>query len=225
RCRNELEKLDGRAAGADAAERVEEQIAEVATLSAEYARLKLASVVLRQAIERYRDKHEGPVLRRACDLFRELTCENFSGLKIESDDAGRVLLLGVRRDGKTLGVDGMSEGTVDQLYLALRLAALEAYLDRHEPTPLIVDDVLINFDDARSIAALKVLGQFSRRTQVIFFTHHEHLVQLAKKHVRKGTLFTHELRGATASPMAGTGKGLPAQHEKAAPGATLFDLK
>ena len=46
----------------------------------------------------------------------------------------------------------MSEGTCDQAYLALRLASLEIYLENHEPLPFIVDDILVNFDDARSHA-------------------------------------------------------------------------
>ena len=70
----------------------------------------------------------------------------------------------------------MSDGTCDQLYLALRLALLESYLSDHEPIPFIVDDILIQFDDDRAVASLKALAELSKNTQVIFFTHHEHLV-------------------------------------------------
>ena len=52
----------------------------------------------------------------------------------------------------------MSLGTADQLYLALRLATLEAYLDRREPLPLVVDDILIQFDNARTSATLSALA-------------------------------------------------------------------
>jgi len=75
----------------------------------------------------------------------------------------------------------MSDGTCDQLYLALRLASLEMYVREHRPIPFIVDDILINFDDGRAIAALKALAQLARHTQVIFFTHHEHLLEVARK--------------------------------------------
>ena len=78
--------------------------------------------------------------------------------------------------------DGLSEGTRDQLYLALRLAALEL---QHGPSarvlPLIADDVFINFDDARTAAGLQVLGELSRQRQVLFLTHHAHLVPLAQQ--------------------------------------------
>ena len=65
-------------------------------------------------------------------------------------------MVGVRANGRqTVNVDGMSDGTCDQLYLALRLALLESYLTDHDPLPLIVDDILIMCDDNRAVAALR----------------------------------------------------------------------
>lgn len=63
----------------------------------------------------------------------------------------------------------MSSGTQDQLYLALRLASLEKYMKSAEPMPFIVDDVLVDFDDARSQAALGALAELAERAQVIIF--------------------------------------------------------
>ncbi len=74
----------------------------------------------------------------------------------------------------------MSDGTRDQLYLALRLATLEWRLKTSEPLPFIVDDILINFDDERSRAALVVLANLSQRNQVILFTHHQTIVEQAE---------------------------------------------
>jgi uncharacterized protein YhaN len=68
----------------------------------------------------------------------------------------------------------MSTGTADQLYLALRIAAIENYLDHAEPMPFIADDLFINFDDKRAAASFQVLGELAKKTQVLFFTHHEH---------------------------------------------------
>ena len=87
----------------------------------------------------------------------------------------------------------MNSGTCDQLYLALRLALLELYLDGQDPLPFIVDDILVMFDDDRAVAALKALARLSEKTQVIFFTHHEHLVHLAHQNLDDDVLFTHRL--------------------------------
>jgi uncharacterized protein YhaN len=77
-------------------------------------------------------------------------------------------------------VSGMSTGTADQLYLALRVASIEDYLERAEALPFIADDLFINFDDGRAAAGFRLLGQLAQKTQVLFFTHHQHLVDIAK---------------------------------------------
>jgi uncharacterized protein YhaN len=104
--------------------------------------------------------------------------------------------VGVRPGGQArVGVDGMSDGTADQLYLALKLASLEHYLDNNPPMPFVVDDLLIHFDNPRAVAALQALARLSGRTQVLFFTHHEHLVDLARATIDREVLFTHRLPG------------------------------
>ncbi len=121
------------------------------------------------------------MLTRASEVFAELTLGSFSGLTVGYEDDQPVILGERAGGGGKVDVAGMSDGTRDQLYLALRLASLERYLSHNEPFPFIVDDVLVNFDDARSRATLKVLAGLSERTQVIVFTHHERVVALAKE--------------------------------------------
>ena len=75
----------------------------------------------------------------------------------------------------------MSTGTADQLYLALRVASVEDYLNRADTLPFVADDLFVNFDDARSAAGLKVMSQVAAKTQVLFFTHHQHLVEMARQ--------------------------------------------
>ncbi len=172
-------------------------LAELATRAEEFARLRVAAVVLRESIDRYRRKHQGPVLERASLLFADLTAGSFAGLRADLDDEGQPVLVGLRGDralrgtpGETVTVDGMSDGTCDQLYLALRLASLDHYLENHEPVPLVVDDILIKFDDERSLATLRVLAALSERTQVVLFTHHQHLLELAQRNLDSKMLFT-----------------------------------
>ncbi|HWB13427.1 MAG TPA: AAA family ATPase [Pirellulales bacterium] len=197
---NQLASADVRSAAAEAEEQAQGLAAEIAGDIETYVRLRLASAMLRAAIERYREKNQGPVLDRASRLFAELTVGSFAGLQADYNDQGDPVLVGIREgDGRPVTVDGMSEGTADQLYLALRLASLENYLDDHDPVPLVIDDILVNFDNERSLATLKVLAELSRRTQVIFFTHHEHLVEMAEEHLEPDVLYTHRLERASAS--------------------------
>ncbi len=192
--KNELAHMDG---GAKAAEIAEEKQRLLAKLEAEvehYARFKIASVLLARTIEQYRDKHQGPLIKRASELFSEMTAGSFYGVRAEYED-GDPVLMGIRSgDNKTVLVKGMSDGTADQLYLALRLASLEQYLSQNEPLPFIVDDILLRFDDDRAMGTLKILAELSQQTQVIFFTHHQHLVELANNSLGANVLKQHELK-------------------------------
>jgi uncharacterized protein YhaN len=90
-------------------------------------------------------------------------------------------------------VTGLSEGTRDQLYLSLRLASLLRYAEMAEPMPLVLDDLFIQFDDERSRAALTVIAEVSAHMQVLFFTHHARMVDLAREAIPASSLTIHEL--------------------------------
>ena len=70
----------------------------------------------------------------------------------------------MRDDGRRLPPDALSEGTQDQLFLALRLATLEDHATRAEPLPFVGDDLFVTFDEARTAAALRALAEFGART-------------------------------------------------------------
>ncbi|MFO7495224.1 MAG: AAA family ATPase [Desulfobacterales bacterium] len=193
---NELKRMAGSARAAELTEEAEALLAGLETDVGHYVRLRLAATVLSQVIERYRERHQGPILKRSGALFRAMTGGSFQELRLEFDERGDAVLAGVRAaTGEVVRVEGMSEGTADQLYLAVRVASLEAYLEQNEAMPFIVDDILIKFDDQRSAAALTCLGELARKTQVIFFTHHRHLVDLARQHLPADLLFVHTLAG------------------------------
>jgi uncharacterized protein YhaN len=177
----ELDQMDGGSRAADASLQAESCLAEIREAAERYARLRLAWKILQRQIDRYRSENQAPLLRRAGELFRNITLESFIDLRAAFDDKDRPVIEAVRSSKDVVGVEGMSSGTRDQLYLALRLASLERHLETHAPMPFIVDDLLINFDDGRSQATLEVLAELSSRTQVIFFTHNQHLVDLARR--------------------------------------------
>lgn len=170
--------------GGDAAARAnaarESALAEIEAVAQQYVRIKTAALILRWGIDRYRQERHAPLLRRAGTLFSELTGRSFSGLQLDFDSQDRGRLVGHRSNGPRVDVLGMSDGTADQLYLAIRVAAIEDYLQKASSLPFLADDLFINFDDRRAAAGFRVLEQFARRCQVIFFTHHEHLLEIAR---------------------------------------------
>ncbi len=161
-----------------------------------YARLKIASVIMQRAIDHYRRENQNPVLAYAQEMFERLTCGEYRSLKVDYDARGRSILFGERNglnDSPSLDipVSLMSAGTADALYLALRLASLKHQLRHGQPIPLVIDDCLIQLDDDRAIAAVKLLSQLSESTQVILFTHHQHLLDLAEQHLEAGGFHVH----------------------------------
>lgn len=194
-----LQSMDGSANAADAASRLQQILAGLGQDAEQYGRLRIASVILKKAIDRYREKNQSPILRRASDIFARLSSGSFTALQEDFSEKGEPVLFGVRAGSASLvPIEGMSEGTCDQVYLALRLAGLSIYLEKEEALPFIVDDILVNFDEKRSLATLRVLSELSRRTQIIMFTHHAHIVDLAQEHLDPEHVFFNSLSDTDA---------------------------
>jgi uncharacterized protein YhaN len=191
---SELKRMDGSAEAAGCAEAAEALLARLEADVMRYARVKIAAVILAGTVEQYREKHQGPLVSRAGALFGKMTLGAFDRLRAEYDEKGNPVMVGIRAGGgEVVPVEGMSDGTADQLYLALRLASLERYLAHQEPLPFVVDDILLRFDDGRALATLEVLADLAGKTQVIFFTHHRHLVDLATAHLAPSRIGVHRL--------------------------------
>lgn len=190
---SKLAAMDGSAKAAEIADEMEQELARIRRLSERYALVKLASKILQLEIERYREEHQDPVLIIGSRYFREMTLGSFTGLRTDIDDKGAPVLIGMRPGDRRVPVEGMSSGTRDQLYLALRLATLEYRLEAHEPIPFIVDDILINFDDDRSRATLQALAKLSATNQVILFTHHRQIVDEIQHIADKESVIVHTL--------------------------------
>lgn len=152
---------------------------EMRSLAADYLRLKIAASLLQATIDALRASQGNTVVDRGSYWFRRLTQGAFEGLDIAGDNLQRIGAIRADGQGKSLTPEHLSDGTRDQLFLALRLAMVEQYCQQREPLPLILDDLLITFDDARTEATLSALAEFSSVTQVLLFTHHAHVAALA----------------------------------------------
>ncbi len=193
----ELELMDGSDLAAALADQSQSVLAGIRSNAERYVRIKLAARILRDEIERFRKDNQDPLIKRASEHFAILTCGSFEELKTDYNDKDEPVLVGIRPKTHSriqqVNVEGMSSGTRDQLYLALRLSSLEKYMEQSEPMPFIVDDILVDFDDDRSAAALNALGQLSRKTQVILFTHHSRVVEQARALESMPSVHIHEL--------------------------------
>lgn len=170
-----LRECDGAEAASLSAQNATDAMSSGRAAVERYIRLRLAEAVLLREMERYRQDNEGPVLRAASGYFAKLTLGAYSGLVTGIDpksDTPRLEALA--SSGRQVAVDGLSDGTRDQLFLALRLATISHNLEHSpEPIPMVMDDVLVHFDTERARATLEVLAEFAQETQVLLFTHLE----------------------------------------------------
>nr|WP_326829387.1 histone-like nucleoid-structuring protein Lsr2 [Parafrankia elaeagni] len=180
-----LRDLEGGASAGELHARAQESLALVAETAERYLIARIQHETLGRELEAYERRHASPLLADAGRLLERLTGSRYVALRaVDRGDGARTLRV-VRADEQELGSGELSEGTADQVFLALRLAAIDQLqqerVDRGEPTlPVVLDDILMTFDDERAQAALRVLAGFAPRWQIILLTHHEHLTDLAR---------------------------------------------
>ena len=129
-----------------------------------YAALTVAMETLSEAKQALQRRFAPRIARRAQQLLGKMTAGRYDRLTLGED-----LSLWAGAEGEDVLRDALwrSDGTVDQLYLSLRLAVAEELTPQ---APLVLDDALVRFDDARLKAALDILQELSETKQVICFT-------------------------------------------------------
>ena len=129
-----------------------------------YAALELAQNALSAATTELQRRFAPRISKRAQELFSKLTGGRYQQLTLSQD-----LSLNTRTESEDVlrSSQWRSDGTVDQLYLALRIAVAE---ELTADAPLILDDALVRFDDTRLAAALDILQDAAQSKQVIVFT-------------------------------------------------------
>jgi uncharacterized protein YhaN len=217
RARDELARLERSEEAAQAAQAKASLEAQIRELAERYARARLAQRVLRDAIARYRSAHEGPLLARANALFPALTCERFARLETDVDERDEDVLIAITADGSRRRVQELSDGTREQLFLALRLAAIERHVATAEAVPVLFDDVLLESDDERAQRILAALAELATLTQVLVLTHHRHLVEIARATLPARRLDVIELAAAAGQDEPGGGVPAPEAPPKPAP--------
>jgi uncharacterized protein YhaN len=188
--------------------------------------LHRAHVLLEQTRAAVARDHQPPVLREASRWLARLTEGRYPSITTAIDEAR----LEVHdRDGDIWNPERLSRGTREQVFLALRLALIRD-LGRHDVSlPVVMDDALVNFDDARARSAARVLVEFiaeqAADRQMLVLTCHEHVAKTfaaAGAHVRSFT-DPAPLFGAIATPAASLPKPRPKPKAEPKPLPTVVE--
>lgn len=140
---------------------------QLAQCQAEYDALQLAMASLEEANLTLQNRFSPALGARAAEIFSDITAGRYHKVLLSRDFS---LSAEAVNDPAGRSVQLLSQGTADQLYLAVRLAICDMVLPAEKAVPLILDEALLSFDDNRLYAALDYLVKESQKRQVLLFS-------------------------------------------------------
>jgi uncharacterized protein YhaN len=157
--RQELAILEGRAAG----------------MATDWAVRAIAGRLLAETRARYERERQPDVVRAAETHFDRITGGRYARIIAPPGEAGvRV----ETESGEAKGTDELSRGTAEQLYLAIRFGLIEEFARHAEALPVVMDDILVNFDADRAGRAAAAIRDLAARHQILYFTCHRWTAEL-----------------------------------------------
>ena len=157
---------DPMALGSEHAQLLEQRDA----LERQYAALALAIETLGRADAELQSRFSPQLAQKAADYMDYLTGGRYDELVLARDLSAKARSAD---DPTPRDTAYLSAGTADLLYLSVRLALCELTCPTDDPCPLVLDDTLVNFDDARARRAMALFREIAQHRQVILFTCHE----------------------------------------------------
>ena len=144
--------------------------------SSRWQSLAMTNHILDAVRKRYEQERQPETLTEASRYLKMISRGKY--VRIWTRLEGDALFVD-QKDGGTLRVDVLSQGTREAIFLSLRLALASAYAKRGIQFPLVLDDLLVNYDAERTRAAAQVLVDYaSQGRQVVYFTCHDHIRDL-----------------------------------------------
>ncbi|HSM33675.1 MAG TPA: AAA family ATPase [Anaerolineae bacterium] len=130
----------------------------------------LAHHVLKRSRRVYEEAHRPAVVEKAEHVLRQWTDGRYERIVAPLGEDIRGIQ---RRDGVEISLPALSRGTSEQLYLALRFGLVQHFVETSgEPLPIVMDDILVNFDEERAARASRSIEELAQTCQVIYFTCH-----------------------------------------------------
>lgn len=153
---------------------------EIDDQAALYLRLRLGAAAAGHALRLYRNQHRSSMMQQASHAFQTISRGAYVRLDTHFERDAEVLVA-IGADGGSKLASELSKGTRFQLYLALRMAAYLEFARTRPALPFIADDIMETFDDFRAEEAFRLFTEMASVGQVIYLTHHQHLVEIARR--------------------------------------------
>ena len=157
----------------------EQVLSEITTLSEEWFALEWSLQTLDSLRMEFERNHQTPILIRAKEYLRRLSGDRYQNIWTP---LGERTLCVENNAADAIRVENLSSGAQEQVFLAIRLALMEHFAKHGIELPIVLDDVLVNFDQDRTRAAVEELLRLSQGTQqILFFTCHQHLSEMFRQ--------------------------------------------
>ncbi len=138
---------------------------------------KLALKILGDVKTRFEQEKQPEVIRYSSQYFKKITKNLYEAIRVS---LGQKEVSVFDPKGAARGIGQLSRGTREQLLVSLRLGFIEAYEKQAEPLPIIVDEILVNFDSGRAKKTAEILQEFAKDRQILMLTCHETTADLFK---------------------------------------------
>lgn len=135
----------------------------------------LAVHLLDRARERYERERQPEMIRTAARVFAEMTEGRYTDVRVPLDGTGISV---IADGGHVYDTSKLSRGTAEQLYLALRVGLIGSLGQTGSALPILMDDVIVNFDPERRRGAAMAVSELASHRQVVFFTCHPDTAQV-----------------------------------------------
>ncbi|NQV26777.1 MAG: AAA family ATPase [Rhodopirellula sp.] len=179
RFKREIELLENDRSGAELRFEREQQLSELTSLAEEWFALAWSADSLEELRIEFEQSHQPPILARAKEYLCRLSGERYDNIWTPM---GERTLCVDDADDNTLRIEHLSGGTREQLFLSIRLAMIEHFSSQGVELPIVLDDILVNFDEQRTRAAIEeLLRQTGDNQQILFFTCHQHLAEMFRQ--------------------------------------------
>ncbi len=173
--RNEIRRIEDNSDMAEAMTSLETAKHKLRTAVADWLSGRLALEMLAEVKTKYEKEKQPVVINNAGRYFSAVTKGRYNRLHVSMDDR-EVQIYDATGAFKTTGQ--LSRGAKEQLLLSLRLGFIEEYEKQSEPLPVVIDEVLVNFDPERAFRMAEVLFEFAKERQILMFSCHPMVVHL-----------------------------------------------
>jgi uncharacterized protein YhaN len=167
--RNEIKRIEGESELAQVMTELETEKQKLNNAYRDWLSGKIALKILGDVKTKYEKEQQPEVIKNSSTYFAKITRDRYKRISVSLDEKAVVIF---DSGEATKKIEQLSRGTKEQLLISLRLGFIEEYEKQAEPLPIIVDEVLVNFDPYRARQTAEILREFGKNRQILIFTCH-----------------------------------------------------